>query len=269
MRIIPADLRCGSARSAPPGVQRGLYGEVREGPHRYLAHEVDRLQHRGRGITEHHTRRSNSRRRHRRDVQHAAGRLELRTGRYELTKLDGHPLIQITWAGGVDKPSQLYYTFQGDKLLTSRAQVFLDLSQELNVGNQDPVVYGRFDGALPTPKPRPRRIAHASVIASCVVGLRHRPSPGVVASGGFTASRDHFPSRGRCRQRVFSQFDSWCSASLEPGTSLKSDPSWHRWRSGICRCEKNGTILEITTLPTANPGWNLAVLVEIAHTRAP
>jgi hypothetical protein len=27
----------------------------------------------------------------------------------------------------------------------------LDLSQELNVGNQDPVVYQRFDGSLSTP----------------------------------------------------------------------------------------------------------------------
>jgi hypothetical protein len=79
------------------------------------------------------------------------GDLNFATGRYELTKLDGHPLIRITWAGGVDKPSQLYYTFQGDKLLTSRAPGSLDLSQELNVGNQDPVVYQRFDGSLPTP----------------------------------------------------------------------------------------------------------------------
>jgi hypothetical protein len=79
------------------------------------------------------------------------GDLNFVTGRYELTKLDGHPLIQITWAGGVDKPSQLYYKFQGDKLLTSRAPGSLDLSRELNVGNQDPVVYQRFDGSIPTP----------------------------------------------------------------------------------------------------------------------
>ncbi len=79
------------------------------------------------------------------------GNLNFVTGRYELTKLDGHPLIRITWAGGVDKPSQLYYTFQGDKLLTSRAPGSLDLSRELNVGNQDPVVYQRFDGAIPKP----------------------------------------------------------------------------------------------------------------------
>ena len=79
------------------------------------------------------------------------GDLNLVTGRYELTKLDGHPLIKITWAGGVDKPSQLYYRFQGDKLLTSRAPGSLDLSRELNVGNQDPVVYERFDGSVPQP----------------------------------------------------------------------------------------------------------------------
>jgi hypothetical protein len=79
------------------------------------------------------------------------GDLNFATGRYELTKRDGHPLIQITWAGGVDKPSQLYYKFQGDKLLTSRAPGSLDLSRELNVGNQDPVVYQRFDGSIPAP----------------------------------------------------------------------------------------------------------------------
>jgi hypothetical protein len=79
------------------------------------------------------------------------GDLNFVTGRYDLTQDDGHPIIKITWAGGVDKPSQLYYTFQGDKLLTSRAPGSLDLSQQLNVGNQDPVVYQRFDGTIPKP----------------------------------------------------------------------------------------------------------------------
>ena len=63
------------------------------------------------------------------------------TGRYELTKLDGHPIIKITWDALVDQPSELYYRFQGAKLLTSRAPGSLDVSQELNVGNQEPIVY--------------------------------------------------------------------------------------------------------------------------------
>jgi len=63
------------------------------------------------------------------------------TGRYELTKLDGHPLIKIKWDAAVDKPSELYYQFQGANLLTSRAPGSLDVSRQLNVGNQEPIVY--------------------------------------------------------------------------------------------------------------------------------
>jgi hypothetical protein len=77
------------------------------------------------------------------------GDLNLVKGRYELTKLDGHPIIKITWDAPVDKPSELYYKFQGENLLTSRAPGSLDASKQLNVGNQDPVVYERFDGTLP------------------------------------------------------------------------------------------------------------------------
>jgi hypothetical protein len=69
------------------------------------------------------------------------GGLNLVSGTYELTKTDGHPLIRITWDAPTDKPSELYYSFQGPKLLTSRAPGGLDLSKQLNVGNQDPVVY--------------------------------------------------------------------------------------------------------------------------------
>jgi hypothetical protein len=65
------------------------------------------------------------------------------TGRYEVTKLDGKAAITITWDVPVDKPSVLYYGFQGDKLLISRAPESLDLSKQLNVGNQEPVVYVR------------------------------------------------------------------------------------------------------------------------------
>jgi hypothetical protein len=36
------------------------------------------------------------------------------TGRYELSNADGHALDKITWDVPVDKPSQLYYSFQGD-----------------------------------------------------------------------------------------------------------------------------------------------------------
>jgi hypothetical protein len=71
------------------------------------------------------------------------------TGRYELTKTDGHPVIKITWDIPVDKPSELYYSFQGDKLLTSRAPGSLDMSKQLNVGNQDPVVYVRLEKPPP------------------------------------------------------------------------------------------------------------------------
>jgi hypothetical protein len=71
------------------------------------------------------------------------------TGRYELTKIDGHPVIKITWDAAVDKPSELYYRFQGEKLLTSRAPGSLDLSRELNVGNQDPIVYVQVPQSLP------------------------------------------------------------------------------------------------------------------------
>jgi len=66
------------------------------------------------------------------------------TGRYELSMTDGHALIKITWDIPVDKPSELYYSFQDGKLLTSRAPGSLDLSKQLNVGNQDPVVYLRL-----------------------------------------------------------------------------------------------------------------------------
>jgi hypothetical protein len=75
------------------------------------------------------------------------GNLNVVSGAYELTKSDGHPLIKITWDAPTDKPSELYYSFQGDKLLTSRAPTSLDLSKELNVGNQDPVVYERIQKA--------------------------------------------------------------------------------------------------------------------------
>jgi len=67
------------------------------------------------------------------------------SGKYELTKIDGEQVIKITWDIPVDKPTELYYQFQGDKLLTSRAPGSLDMSQELNVGNQDPVVYVRIE----------------------------------------------------------------------------------------------------------------------------
>jgi len=66
------------------------------------------------------------------------------TGRYELTKIDGSPAVKITWDIPVDKPSLLYYRFQGENLLTSRAPGSLNVSQELNIGNQDPVVYIRL-----------------------------------------------------------------------------------------------------------------------------
>jgi hypothetical protein len=66
------------------------------------------------------------------------------TGRYEVTKIEGHPVIKIVWDLPVDKPTELYYDFQGDKLPTSRAPESLDLSKQLNVGNQDPVVYVRL-----------------------------------------------------------------------------------------------------------------------------
>ena len=71
------------------------------------------------------------------------------SGRYELTTLDSHPIIKITWDAPVDKPTELYYKFQGENLLTSRAPGSLDVSQQLNVGNEDPVVYRRYDGAVP------------------------------------------------------------------------------------------------------------------------
>jgi hypothetical protein len=74
------------------------------------------------------------------------GELNHVTGRYTLSVLDGKPAITITWDGGVEKPSKLYYGFQGEKLLTSQAPGSLDASEELNVGNQDPVVY------IPLPK---------------------------------------------------------------------------------------------------------------------
>jgi hypothetical protein len=69
------------------------------------------------------------------------------TGRYEITKLDGKAAVTITWDVPVDKPSVLYYGFQGDKLLMSRAPESLDLSTQLNVGNQEPIVYLRTQRA--------------------------------------------------------------------------------------------------------------------------
>ena len=67
------------------------------------------------------------------------------SGKYELTKIDGKRVIKITWDIPVDKPTQLFYEFQGEKLLTARAPGSLDMSEELNVGNQEPVVYQRME----------------------------------------------------------------------------------------------------------------------------
>ena len=65
------------------------------------------------------------------------------TGRYEVTKVDGKPAVSIKWDVPVDQPSVLYFKFQDDKLVMSRAPESLDLSEQLNRANQDPVVYLR------------------------------------------------------------------------------------------------------------------------------
>jgi len=63
------------------------------------------------------------------------------SGRYEVTKIDGKPAIKIIWDVPVDRPTLLYFKLQNGNLLTSPAPDSLDVSRELNVGNQDPVVY--------------------------------------------------------------------------------------------------------------------------------
>jgi hypothetical protein len=68
------------------------------------------------------------------------------TGKYVLESENGKPVVKITWDQPVDKPSLFYYSFQGGKLLLARAPGSLDVSQELNIGNQEPVVYLKVEG---------------------------------------------------------------------------------------------------------------------------
>lgn len=65
------------------------------------------------------------------------------TGTWELDKVEGSPVIRITWEGTSTVPSEFKYDLQGDHLLTSRLKGGMPKPEQLNVTEVDPVEYVR------------------------------------------------------------------------------------------------------------------------------
>ena len=64
-------------------------------------------------------------------------------GTWELDKIEGSPIIRITWEGTSTVPSEFKYDLQGDHLFTSRLKGGMPKPEQLNVTEVDPVEYVR------------------------------------------------------------------------------------------------------------------------------